>query len=156
MKPKLSLNTRVLLILGLISIALPALVYVSDRRSTCADFLQHDKAYFAKVAEECDRFLAEHRSGRTTSEFQTGDMGDDFLQPLIREIGPTTIRILTDSRGVTNTSYRLILMVGVRGGKLSKDGYEVIWANSQEDLRLWELSVHTDGLPDLNVFELTK
>lgn len=156
MKRLLSLNVRILAIIVLVFVGVLVVCIIDAKRPSYAALMQHDQKYYSQVATACDAFLSKHPDGQTSSVYMPSDNGENFLPPVLRELKPERLEVSSDFFGGTNSVSRLVIMVGVRWGKLAKDGYEIIWENSRADLSLWNLTTHTEGLPDKIVFSLRK
>jgi hypothetical protein len=122
-----------------------------------SEFMKRDQKYYAQVAAACDTFLSKHPGGATPSVLIPDDNpGDDFMSPILRDLNSGRIETSSNFLGETNSVSRMLIMVGVSWGKLAKGGFEIIWANSREDSSLWNLTTHTEGLPDKVMFSLRK
>jgi hypothetical protein len=147
------IRTTAFVIMTIFVISFVALLLTNNRQMSYSAFLKHDPKYFAQVAAACGDFLSRHPGSATTNVFIPDDNpGDDFLPPILRNLHSERMETSSDSFGKTNSVSRLVIMVGVRWGKLEKDGYEIIWENGREDSSLWNLTTYIEGLPDKIVF----
>jgi hypothetical protein len=141
-----------------LSICAIAVGLVSCQQSpSYSDFMKRDQKYYAQVAAACDIFLLNHPGGATPSIWIPNDNpGDDLMPPILRDLNAGRIETSSNFLKGTNSVPRMLIMVGVSWGKLAKGGFGIIWENSREDSSLWNLTTHTEGLPDKVVFSLWK
>jgi len=119
--------------------------------------MKRGQEYYAQVAVACDTFLSNHPGGATTAVWIPNDNpGEDFMPPILRALNSGRIETSSDFLEGTNSVSQMLIMIDVTQGKLSKGGFEIIWENDRKDSSLWNLTTHTEGLPDQVVFSLRK